>query len=695
MHVAALFVCAAALGAFQARPAVLSAPHSAPTLQLGVGTYGTAAVARPPARAALAQIAMFSEPPPQEPEGDIFEDISEDLTGMQRQLKKLNPFFFGATTKGVTVLSALVAWFLTPPGGRVAAVASLGLGGAAGSRLGKRMRTARRGLLPSAIADMVLEDGLDSLQAKNVEALAEQYGVEAVEFESQLSSVYARYLREIVGEAGEDGVAMWQVRQLGMLRRGMGLRWNATEAVHVGEAVDFLDGEAPPSDAASLPEELRALLWLSSALFSTSRGAATVDRLSDALGADADAAQGVVNDLAMPIYRKAVAKAVGKYNRTQAPEVLLTARRALQLSDAAADAVHASVYEAQLSVLLGDDDSSLGEEEMEILGELEGVLQVRGAAAALRCRTEPLYESLAQATLAAAFGASEGDDARRAVSVWGRLALRQQELRLSTEVAKAAIIVESRRLCSEALADAVGRFEAGEQAEALKGVERVLSYAAFLGEVIDLAGLDAALGGTPADLSERYLGALTLPEEVASAAAGLASAATAALPDAAGLTRVLFSRTDPALSGARDEYLAALESSVSRGSLDDSAASEHEQLASRLGLPPALVQRLAVDAYYGWLTDASERADTKSLESTSSVRGGLRLDLASTSELYANTNVDELVISTCCEQILSSEGDGATLSASGVQQLTMLDRQLGARPGVGARVIAEATEASG
>ena len=60
------------------------------------------------------------------------------------------------------------------------------------------------------------------------------------------------------------------------------------------------------------------------------------------------------------------------------------------------------MYDAQLALLLEDDAASLGEADMELLGELEGMLQVRGAAAALRRRTEPLYQQAAAEALAAA-----------------------------------------------------------------------------------------------------------------------------------------------------------------------------------------------------------------------------------------------------------------------------------------------------
>ena len=101
---------------------------------------------------------------------------------------------------------------------------------------------------------------------------------------------------------------MAMVRELGALRRGIGLRWNATEAVHAGEARAFFDGEAPPS-ADSLPAEVKALLWLSSTLFATSKSQAGTDELTAILGTDAASSQRLLNQLSRPIYRSAVLQA--------------------------------------------------------------------------------------------------------------------------------------------------------------------------------------------------------------------------------------------------------------------------------------------------------------------------------------------------------------------------------------------------
>lgn len=698
----ALFATAAALSAFVTPPPLSSgSSHAPPRFGSPMLSKRPVALVRPrpympaAARGGLPAVIMFDGPPPELPEEeDAWEELSSELSPLQKQLKKLNPMFFGGAVNSVTVLSALTAWFLTPPIGRVAALGSLALGGVGGVQAGKKMRAARRGLVPSAIADLVRKDGITGLKPKEVARLAERYAVDPAEFERQLSAVYARYLRQLLSE-GEGEARPAHVRELGALRRGLGLRWNATESVHVAEAVGLLDGEAPPSDADELPAELAALLWVSSSLFATSKRKATTASLQSALGADDASAQRIVNRFSKPLYRRAVAQAVGKYNSTVAPEVLQTARKALCLSEAAAASVHAAVYDAQLAVLLadGDDDATLADEDMELLGELEGMLQVRGAASALRRRTEPLYELAAQAAVAKAFAA--GDDApasRNAVAMWGALALRQQQLQLPTETAKSELIFASRKLAAETLGEAIGLLQAGQRETALAKVASVASYAAFLGEVLAVTGQYASTFSAK-DLAQRYMGALSVAKDDGASAAAAAELAAAAVsagntddPAQAELIQALFSLCDPALAGAREQYAAALEGTMASGDFSDAAATRHRERAQALGVPPALAQRLALDAYYGWLLDAAERGDRTTLEGAGRVRDCLEMDNAAVAELYANTGIDELVLGACCDL------EPKPLSVSGANALGYIERQLAARPGVLAPIVAAASD---
>lgn len=113
------------------------------------------------------------------------------------------------------------------------------------------------------------------------------------------------------------------------------------------------------------------------------------------------------------------------------------------------------------------------------------------------------------------------------------------------------------------------------------------------------------------------------------------------------------------------------------------AAARHAHLAEELGLRPSLINRLALDAYYVWLLDSSERGD-RAIESCGAVRQCLGVELAAATELYAFTGIDELVLTARCEQMLN---DGRPLSASAQQELAHLDGLMGARPGVANTIV--------
>ena len=89
--------------------------------------------------------------------------------------------------------------------------------------------------------------------------------------------------------------------------------------------------------------------------------------------------------------------------------------------------------------------------------------------------------------------------------------------------------------------------------------------------------------------------------------------------------------------------------------------------------------------YYGWLADASEKGERQTLESCEAVRETLGVGTAATAELYASTEIDELVLTACCEQMLDVE---RPLPQAEAQWLLYLEGQLAARPGTASSVMA-------
>ena len=203
-------------------------------LPRGVLTAGTAQV-----RVRHA-VLMFAEPPPEEPEDeDMFEDLLNELTAAQKVIKSLPEGTVKAGAVALPLLISVLGWVLAPSSmGRFSTLFGVA-GGTAGFKAGQKLRTLRRGVVPAAIAQMIQESGIRSLDPEEVAKLAGRYGVGAEQFEEQLVTVYGRFLRELLQD---DGVAVSQVSELGSLRRGLGLEWNATQAAHAAEAVAMVGG---------------------------------------------------------------------------------------------------------------------------------------------------------------------------------------------------------------------------------------------------------------------------------------------------------------------------------------------------------------------------------------------------------------------------------------------------------------------
>ena len=223
---ALLPICAAMLRSAPLPIVTLAPAVSRPALlPRGVLTAGTAQVRGRPA------VRMFAEPPPEEldEDDDMFEDLLNELTTAQKIMKVLPPGTAKTGAVALPLVISLLGWVFAPAAaGRFSTLFGLA-GGTVGYKAGEKLRRLRRGVVPAVIAEMIQDLGVRKLDPKKVSKLAAKYGVGSEQFEEQLLGVYSRFLRELLQE---DGVAISQVTELGSLRRGLGLEWNTTQALH-------------------------------------------------------------------------------------------------------------------------------------------------------------------------------------------------------------------------------------------------------------------------------------------------------------------------------------------------------------------------------------------------------------------------------------------------------------------------------
>lgn len=618
----------------------------------------------------------------------MFADLLNELTASQKIIKALPEGTVKVGAAAIPLLISLVAWVVAPQSmGRFSTLFGV-TGGAAGLKVGQKLRKLRRGVVPAAIAQMIQEAGIRKLDPTEVGKLAGKYGVGAEQFEEQLVSVYGRFLRELLQE---DGVAIGQVSELGSLRRGLGLEWNATQAAHASEAVAMVGGTPAPSVALTPPAQ-KKLAWLTETLFATSKGKAQTMELETAMGLRPGELQVLVSQLSTPLYRNAITQAVGKYNASDTPAVLEKVRHALCLAEQSSEQVHNAMYDAQLAMMLpadDDEESKFTDDKMQLLGELEGILQVRSAQSRVQAHTMPLFRAAVVTALEGALADSGGEDATPG-AVWARLATRQQELRLPGPVVEATV-VEAARGVAAAQLELAAEQQTRRQAEAARAsLASLLQYGSFVGSLLEFGSLGD--NAPAARRAEQYLGALCLDtEETEVAALQLAEEAISRgeLGEGAELLKAMLALSAPELEPTKREHAELLEKFVALGNFDSqNAATRSWQDKIKVNadkLPVALRQKLALDAYYSWLADLGEQMDRKTVEQAAALRSCLQVQRASLVELYSKTTVDQLVLARCCEQLLEER---TPLSAQAQQWMVYMEGQLGSVPGTADLVMA-------
>mmetsp|Transcript_1574 Transcript_1574/g.4005 ORF Transcript_1574/g.4005 Transcript_1574/m.4005 type:complete len:762 (+) Transcript_1574:39-2324(+) len=645
---------------------------------------------------------MLEGGPPPEPtvEEEVFGAMVDQLGTLDKVLKRMPSLALGASANSLIALSAVVAWIITPS--RVPTIVTVGVAGAAGKRVGDSLKQKRRETVPAAIAEMILESGIKDLSLVKVEELAKKFDVPADDFDAALRKVYGQFLGAV---AEDEDVEAAQVTKLAALRRNLGLKWNVTEAVHEQKAKEFIGGDEPPQ-ADAMPSRLSKLLWASMSLFATSKGRAKGDGLVETLGLTQAQASGVINELSAPLYKSALGQALARYNRTEMPTVLQTVRRALNLTEEAAQAVHNDVYDSQLKLILPDGSRTavFDEEAKELLSELEGGLQIRSAAQRVQARTVPLYR------LAAAELLTQPTSLSNPNAAWAELAVRQRGLALGTDRAKAVLQEEARRIATEKLNAAATLMAQGKEEEAVAAMEDVVGFSDLVGSMVKLGGW---LGDKPVrDLASRYLGALSIEPSLDDVAQRLLAAAvdktrgrTSAdkLSQAEPLLQSMLALGTPGLKKAKDNYVERIEALIASKAFDENARQALNAAGTALGLPEPLQRKLALDAYYGWLLDiteglssarteaaasmASGAAPTKprellALERSAELRQCLELAPSAVGELYSNTDIDGSVLRAYYDYLNPASAYEVTDS------LSYLERVLDARPGIVAQILA-------
>lgn len=222
------------------------------------------------------------------------------------------------------------------------------------------------------------------------------------------------------------------------------------------------------------------------------------------------------------------------------------------------------MYDAQLAMMLPNDGASkLDEDKMALLGELEGILQVRGAGSRLQAHAVPIFRADVVAALEDAM-----DNGGAAPALWAQLAIRQQDLRLSYEIVEATVVQASRGVAAARLELAAQQYLGGTPKAGLDSVGKLLEFGQFVGALLDVAAIGDSL--PPERLAEQYLGALSLStDEAEEAAQKLAvEALQGRYKEGGELLQAMLALSAPELEPVKKEYAEMLDTFVAQGDFD-------------------------------------------------------------------------------------------------------------------------------
>ena len=654
---------------------------------------------------------MFEGPPPETEDEDVWEEIANEMTKTQKVLKGLHP------------IAPMEHGEQRDRRARGAdGVVPDAAGGAGGGDVGARRRQRpspplrqaanrlRSETAPASVAEAVAYAALNfkSLDPDDVERVAAAVRLDPDEFQRVLSTITAatcaRSSRRTTpstrtacrGDAAR--AAPPRPRPRLERRHGDGAQWRGDDAHRRHAAAKGADAARGAAAALAHRHPLRRVQG--AGVGGRPAGDARPRRRRGRRGRRATSS---------PLYRKAVSRAVAKFNLTEAPDVLQKARpRCSSARTARRGSTRRCTTRSWACSSRATAPAADG--RLALLGELEAMLQLRGSSGLMQARTVPMARRRRRGAARAprrqdgrlACGGVDGGAPAAALAAVGPLEARRRRGG-APHRARAA---RRRR-------DGAGG--GAHRRGAAATLQKLLSYASAYGTMLHAAAWEAD-SANPDDLAAQYLGALTLDEALEGRRARSAkrrratpstrcsratSPSTTVRQSVRPATRARCQpqwrvtphpdRRSPSLPPRRPKRstLPRLDELISSGgTLAPPCARGRTSRAARaadLGLPAALRQRLSLDTYYTWLLDLTEKMDVAQLEKVSDLRGCLQLYDSSLGELYTETEIDELVLAKVAESFVAGNLR-KRLTADQRGRLTYLEAELQARPGSAARV---------
>lgn len=360
-------------------------------------------------------------------------------TGPDVAFGGIAPVARGLATVAAVLGAGAVAFVATPkriaPFAAGASSVAVVAVGAATLRRGPE-KAARRALAKSVAAKGDVRAAVD--------AIPRSFGIKPDTFAGMKQSMYETYLGAIIDT---PGVSYGEVAELTMLKYSLQLDGPAIGDAHFEAArafyrnnVLYLDADVGDPDRETSQAKLDKLIFLSDRMYADKdTDEAYVyerSRLCNFFALSKDQYDQRFADVALPFYSDVIDRATS--DSSVSKEDILAAQAALGVKDYAAEVVRGDAYSSTVESLV-QKKGKLETSDTEKLARLRSLFEIDAdrATSTLKSLAEPVYRQAISSALD-----SIGKNEESYASVYGKLALRQTELGLPADSARATLAKE-------------------------------------------------------------------------------------------------------------------------------------------------------------------------------------------------------------------------------------------------------------
>ena len=296
---------------------------------------------------------------------DELEEMAKEGDKLTTTVRK-SPGLFKTGGLATVPAAAALGFIMTPSRRLAASAVGSAITGVAGFIGKSRLDAATEAAARPALAQAVIDSGVDDPDlASNVAAVKDLYDVDEEDFADMCSNVYKRYL---IGVVKNPFAKTGDVKELKLLRNGLGMDNLATGAAHAEAAREFYRQTClfTPEEELEDPEHpdrmsIDKFLFLSERAFRQAGETEEafkyeMSRVAKAFKIDMEEALERVAEIAEPFYRRALSSTRAKIETgAVSSDMLERARASLGIDKRTAYDMHVTTFNDEIKELLGKD----------------------------------------------------------------------------------------------------------------------------------------------------------------------------------------------------------------------------------------------------------------------------------------------------------------------------------------------------